>query len=59
MVDALVVGYLLGTIPSADLVARRATGGDIDLRTEGSGNPGGVNAMKVLGKKWGAAVMAA
>jgi acyl phosphate:glycerol-3-phosphate acyltransferase len=59
LVDAAVVGYLLGTIPSADLAARAASGGTVDLRTVGSGNPGGTNAMKVLGTKWGLAVMAA
>jgi len=59
LIDAAVIGYLLGTIPSADLAARRASGGSIDLRTVGSGNPGGTNAMKVLGKKYGYAVMAA
>lgn len=50
-------GYLLGTFPTATLVARRATGGDIDLREAGSGNPGSANAMKVLGAKAGAAVL--
>lgn len=59
MVTAAVVGYLAGTIPSADLVARTASGGSIDLRTTGSGNPGGANAARVLGRRWGYAVMAA
>lgn len=49
-------GYLLGTIPSADLVARRVAP-DIDLRTSGSGNPGAANALGVLGKRAGATVM--
>jgi acyl-phosphate glycerol 3-phosphate acyltransferase len=53
------IGYLLGTIPSADIVSRVATRGSIDLRVEGSGNPGGLNAMQTIGKKWGLAVMAA
>ena len=56
---AAVVGYLLGTIPSADVAARLATGGKVDLRTAGSGNPGGANAVKVLGPAWGYGVMAA
>ena len=51
------VGYLLGTIPSADIAARSAGAGD--LRVAGSGNPGAANAMAVLGTKWGMAVMAA
>lgn len=52
-------GYLAGTIPSADLAARWATGGNVDLRQAGSGNPGGANAGAVLGARWGYAVMAA
>jgi acyl phosphate:glycerol-3-phosphate acyltransferase len=56
---AAVVGYLLGTVPSADIAARAASGGTVDLRATGSGNPGGANAVKVLGAKWGYAVMAA
>lgn len=46
-------GYLLGTVPCADTAARLATGGTTDLRTTGTGNPGAVNAMHVLGKGWG------
>jgi len=52
------IGYLIGTFPTADLVARRATGGLIDLRRSGTGNPGGANAVKVLGRKAGGAVIA-
>jgi glycerol-3-phosphate acyltransferase PlsY len=55
---AALVGYLVGTFPTADLVARRASGGSVDLRTSGTGNPGGANALKVLGNKAGAAVIA-
>lgn len=51
------VGYLLGSFPSADVAARLAPGEGRDLRREGSGNPGGVNAGQVLGKTWGAAVI--
>lgn len=54
-----VAGYLLGTVPSADLAARAASRGTIDLRDTGSGNPGGANAAAVLGKRWGYGVMAA
>lgn len=52
-------GYLLGTFPSADLAARAATGRADHLRRHGSGNPGGLNATQVLGRRWGAAVIAA
>ncbi len=51
------VGYLLGTLPSADVAARIASGGTLDLRTAGSGNPGGANVLKLLGPRWGYAVI--
>lgn len=51
-------GYLLGTLPSARLAARLAAG-ERDLRSEGSGNPGALNAAMVLGRRWGAAVLVA
>src|SRR5258705_13521481 len=51
------VGYVIGMFPSADLVARIATRGTVDLRGSGSGNPGGLNAARVLGKKWGLLVI--
>lgn len=56
---AAAVGYLIGTTPSADLATRLASGGTIDLRTAGSGNPGGANAYTVLGPRWGGVVIAA
>lgn len=59
LVRAGLVGYFLGTIPSADLVARRVSGGSVDLRAVGSGNPGGANALDVLGKRAGSTIMAA
>jgi glycerol-3-phosphate acyltransferase PlsY len=54
---ALVAGYLIGTLPNADLVARLASRGAVDLRQAGSGNPGGLNAARVLGKRWGLLVI--
>ncbi len=50
---AVAAGYLLGTVPSAD-VAGRLVGRDV--RAGGTGNPGAVNAAVVLGKRWGLAV---
>jgi glycerol-3-phosphate acyltransferase PlsY len=47
----LPVAYLLGTFPSASLVAR-ANG--IDIRSVGSGNPGASNVARVLGWRRGA-----
>ncbi len=52
-------GYLIGTVPCADTAARLATGGTTDLRDAGTGNPGAVNAMAVLGPSWGWGIMAA
>ncbi len=57
MLLGVVVGYLIGTFPSADLVTRFVSRGTVDIRESGSGNPGGLNAMRVLGRKWGALVM--
>jgi acyl phosphate:glycerol-3-phosphate acyltransferase len=47
----VVVGYLLGSIPVANLVARRRSA--IDLREVGDRNPGFWNARETLGK-WAA-----
>ena len=49
-----VAAYLLGSIPTGYLVAK-AKG--IDIRTVGSGNIGATNAMRVLGKPAGIAVL--
>lgn len=46
----LPVAYLIGTFPSAVLVAR-ANG--VDIRTVGSGNPGASNVTRVLGWRRG------
>ncbi len=46
----LPVAYLIGTFPSAVLVAR-ANG--VDIRTVGSGNPGASNVTRVLGWRKG------
>ena len=57
IVVAVVVGYLLGTFPSADLVTRLATRGRVDIRQVGTGNPGTLNAMKSIGTGWGIVVL--
>jgi glycerol-3-phosphate acyltransferase PlsY len=56
---AAAAGYLIGTVPCADAAARVATKGATDLRDAGTGNPGAVNAMAVLGKSWGWGILAA
>lgn len=53
------VGYVVGSFPSSDLAARLATGSASDVRSRGTGNPGGMNARRVLGRRWGSAVVAA
>jgi len=57
VVAAAVVGYLLGTFPSADVVTRAVTRGQVDIRTTGSGNPGGLNAIRAVGRAWGVVVI--
>jgi glycerol-3-phosphate acyltransferase PlsY len=57
IVVGALVGYVIGMFPSADLVARLASRGSVDLRASGSGNPGGLNAARVLGRKWGLLVI--
>ena len=58
LLAAAAAGYACGLLPTADLVARAASGGRRDLRREGSGNPGAANAIAVLGPGWGGVVLA-
>ncbi|HTB62049.1 MAG TPA: glycerol-3-phosphate 1-O-acyltransferase PlsY [Opitutales bacterium] len=44
---AAVIGYLLGSISFAVMVAKRR---GVDIFTAGSGNPGATNVLRVLGK---------
>ena len=53
---ALLVGYFLGSIPFAYLLARRHRG--IDLRLAGSGNVGAANLLRTTTKKIGVSAMA-
>ncbi|MFA5883073.1 MAG: glycerol-3-phosphate 1-O-acyltransferase PlsY [Acidimicrobiia bacterium] len=48
------LAYLLGTFPSAELVARQY---GVDVTKEGSGNPGASNVVRLLGWKAGALVL--
>lgn len=52
---AVLGGYLLGSIPFALVIAKVFY--KKDLRQYGSGNPGGTNAGRVLGKKAGVSVI--
>ncbi|MBM7717306.1 glycerol-3-phosphate 1-O-acyltransferase PlsY [Siminovitchia sp. FSL H7-0308] len=53
----LLLSYLIGSIPSGLIVGKVFYG--IDIREHGSGNLGGTNTFRVLGKKAGIAVTAA
>jgi glycerol-3-phosphate acyltransferase PlsY len=44
---SIIIGYLLGSIPTAYVVSRARKG--IDIRTIGSGNMGGANVMREIG----------
>lgn len=50
---AVIIGYLLGSIPFGFLVSK-ARG--IDIRQHGSGNIGATNVFRTLGRKWGVLV---
>ena len=47
---ALLMGYLIGSIPTGYLIVKAKTGEDI--RKVGSGSTGATNVKRVLGKKW-------
>ena len=51
----IIPAYLLGTFPSAVMVARSK---GIDIQKVGSGNPGASNVARTMGTKWGVAVFA-
>lgn len=50
-----VLAYLIGSLPFGYMMARWVAG--LDIRREGSGNIGATNIARVLGAKWGAAVL--
>ncbi|MDP1678450.1 MAG: glycerol-3-phosphate acyltransferase [Bacteroidota bacterium] len=47
---SFLISYFIGSIPTAFLVVKKTS--SLDIRTEGSGNVGGRNALEVTGKKW-------
>jgi glycerol-3-phosphate acyltransferase PlsY len=55
MIVWAVFGYLLGSVPFAFLLARRA---GIDVRVAGSGNVGAANVLRTCGRSLGVAAMA-
>ncbi len=54
---AIVLAYLIGSIPTAYIVTRLKKG--VDIRNYGSGNVGATNTLRVLGKGMGALVLIA
>ena len=56
LMGSVLVGYMLGSIPSGYLAGRLR---GVDLRREGSGNVGATNAVRVLGRGVGIVVFVA
>jgi len=54
-IAALLLSYLLGSLPTAYLFGKALKG--IDIRKVGSGNVGATNALRVLGKRAGITVL--
>jgi len=59
LLSASATGYLLGTVPSADIASRLRAGRLVDVRSAGTGNPGATNARRLLGRRLGYAVLVA
>ena len=53
-VVAFVLAYLLGSIDFGAMLPRL---GGVNIYAHGSGNPGASNVLRVMGKRWAAAVM--
>ena len=51
----LVISYLIGSISPSYLIGKYVY--KIDIRKEGSGNPGSTNALRTMGKKVGSIVL--
>jgi len=52
-IAVLIIGYLIGSIPWAVIIAKRA---GVDIFSVGSGNPGATNVLRTLGKPMGYSV---
>lgn len=53
---ALLFGYLVGSLPTAYVAARRAARRLLDIRELGDGNAGAGNVGHIYGRRWGVAV---
>jgi glycerol-3-phosphate acyltransferase PlsY len=51
-----IAAYFLGSVPTAYIIAKMIM--NIDIREKGSGNVGATNALRVMGKRYGALVLA-
>ncbi len=50
IIAVLIIGYLIGSIPWAVMIAKRR---GVDIFTVGSGNPGATNVLRTMGKPMG------
>ncbi len=55
LIFIILLSYLVGSIPNSIIVSKLVKG--IDIRNHGSGNAGGTNVSRVLGKKYGLLVI--
>lgn len=55
IIPAIIISYLVGSIPTAYIFGRLLKG--VDIRKFGSGNVGATNAMRLLGKPAGISVL--
>lgn len=55
LIFIVILAYLVGSIPNSIIVAKLVKG--IDIRKFGSGNAGGTNVSRVLGKRYGLLVI--
>ncbi|MBU0475113.1 MAG: glycerol-3-phosphate 1-O-acyltransferase PlsY [Bacteroidetes bacterium] len=55
LIVIVILSYLVGSIPTSIIVSKLVKG--IDIRNHGSGNAGGSNVFRILGWKYGLAVI--
>ncbi len=55
LIVIIILSYLVGSIPNSIIITKLVKG--VDIRDFGSGNAGGTNVSRVLGKKYGLLVI--